>query len=83
MTGADILLFPQIDIDPGNLLHLGHNIPELDLRHLLLNINAVEQRTGDLRIILASQGFRAIRLFAGINGHAIITLRGHRKIIPL
>jgi len=41
---------------------LGDDVPELDLRHLDLDIDAVEKRTGDLGVIAALLGFGAFGL---------------------
>jgi len=41
---------------------LGDDVPELDLRHLDLDIDAIEKRTGDLGVIAALLGLGAFGL---------------------
>jgi len=64
-VGIDLSAFepPELDVTGGAHpfpdlfrafgLDLGDDVPELDLRHLDLNIDAIEKRAGDLGVIAA------------------------------
>lgn len=59
LTGS---AYPFPDLFRAFGFDLGDDVPELDLRHLDLDVDAIEKRTGDLGVIAALLGLGAVAL---------------------